>query len=368
MGNKGYRRAAVIVIFIAAALAAIAVAALHFGSQALKRQVEAALGPESTVDDIVVGWSAIEVRGITIKAPKGWPTAHALRAEKVVIAPDLFALVSARVHVPRITIEKAYVSVWRGADGRLRLLPSLLERKTHGADQAAGAGPEISIGRIELRHGALEFFDSTVRRPAHRTRLEQLHATVEDLHLPDLAGRTTVKLDGAVKGVRRDGRLLIDGWAEMAKRNSDITTKLQGVDLLALQPYLIKASETGVRAGSLDLRLKSVVRNNRLHAPGSATISGLELAPGEGPFATFMGVPRSAVLAALKNRKGQITVDFTLEGKLDDPRFSLNESFAARIGSAVAETLGISLEGLTRGVGGAAEGIGGVVRKLFGRP
>lgn len=350
------------------ALAVAAMVALHFGTQALRRQVEQALGPESEVGEIVVGWSAVELHDIVIRAPRGWPAAHALRAGRIVVHPDLFALVSARVHVPHIVIEDAYLSVWRSADGKTRLLPSLLERAGAGKTADEGApGPEIGIGRVELRRGVLEFFDSTVRRPAHKTRLEKLHATVDDLRLPRLDSRVAIRLDGAVKGVRRDGRLLVDGWAEPDKRNSEIATRLEGVDLLALQPYLIKASETGVRQGTLDLRLKSVVRGNRLHAPGSITLTGLELAAGEGPFATFMGVPRAAVVAALRNRKGQINVDFTLEGKLDDPRFSLNENLVARIGAGVAEGLGISFEGLGGGVGGAAEGIGGVVRKLFGR-
>jgi hypothetical protein len=269
--------------------------------------------------------------------------------------------------VPHISVEHAYVSALRARDGKFRLLPSLLEKQAKTDANAASAAPEVSIGTIELRDGVLEFFDATVRQPAHKTRLEHLHARVDDLRVPSLAGRTSIQLDGTVKGVQRNGKLLIDGWAELATRNSDIITKLQGVDLVALQPYLIKASETGVKRGTLDLRLKSTVHNNRLHAPGTVTLSGLELAPGGGAFGTFMGVPRQAVIAAMKNRKDQITIDFTLDGNLNDPKFSLNESFALRIGAAVAQTLGISIEGIAKGVGGAAEGLGGVVRKLFGK-
>lgn len=351
-----------------AAIAILAVAitvSLHFAAQALKTQVEQALGPESVVGEIVVRISSIEIRDVRIAAPKGWPAPETLRAARIVVRPDLLGLLSARIHVPSILVEDAYVSAVRERDGRIRLLPSLLEKKT--GDDARSVPPEVSLGVIVLRGGVLEFFDATVRQPAHKTRLEQLHARVEDLRIPSLSSRTALQIDGQVKGVQRNGKLSITGWAELANRNSEIATKLQGVDLVALQPYLIKASETGVRRGTLDLRLKSTVRKNRLHAPGTVTLSGLELAPASGAFNTFMGVPRQAVVAALKNRKDQITINFTLEGNLDDPTFSLNESFALRVGAAVAETLGISIEGLTRGVGSAAEGIGGVVKKLFGR-
>ncbi|WP_420475654.1 DUF748 domain-containing protein [Noviherbaspirillum sp. ST9] len=359
------KRIAVAALVVAGVLAIALVAGFHYATRVLKEQVQQALGPESEVGDIVVGLSSIEIRDIRIAAPKGWPSPDTLRAERVVVRPDLMGLFSSRIHVPSILVDKAYVSALRGRDGKVRLLPSLLEKKPGEGGQSTP--PEVSIGTIELRNGALEFFDATVRQPAHMTRIEQLHARVDDLRIPSLSSRTAIQIDGQVKGVQRNGKLSITGWAELAARNSEIATKLQGVDLVALQPYLIKASETGVRKGSLDLRLKSTVHKNRLHAPGTVTLSQLELAPASGAFNTFMGVPRQAVVAALKNRKDQISIDFTLDGNLDDPKFSLNESFALRVGAAVAETLGISIEGLTKGVGSAAEGIGGVVKKLFGK-
>lgn len=359
---KKSHRILLIVLALLAALALAMVLGLRYAVATLKAQIEQALGPESEVTEVVVGWSAIELRGIRIKAPKGWPAPDALRAARVVITPDLAGLFSARVHVPRIVIEDPYLSVLRTREGSVRLLPSLLEKpKT----EAASAVP-VSIGSVVLQDGVLEFYDASVRQPAHRTRLEKLQAQVEDLQIPALTGRTKLELDGVIKGVQRDGTLAIKGWAELASRNSEIRTQLKGVDLVALQPYLIKSSETGVRRGALDLQLQSRVRDNRLHAPGRATLADLELTAGGGPFATFMGVPRQAVIASLKNRDGRISVDFTLEGNLDDPKFSLNENFALRMGTAVAQGLGISLEGLTRGVGGAAEGIGGAVKKLFG--
>ena len=366
--KKNAKRVLAVSAAVVLVLGATAIGGLHIAAQALKGHVQQALGADSEVGEITVGWSAIEVHGVRIRAPQGWPTEDALRAERIIVRPDLAGLFSARLHVPRIVVEQAYVSVWRTRDGKLRLLPSLLEKKSAQADaQGSSAAPPLTIGSIVLRDGALEFFDATVRQPAHKTRLEQLHVTVDDLRFPALDSRTKITMDGMIKGVRHNGRLAVDGWAELAKKNSDISLRLSGIDLVALQPYLIKTSETGVRRGSLDLTLKSTVHNNRLHAPGMVMLAGLELAPSGSGFSTFMGLPRQAVVAALKNRKDQIVIPFTLEGNLDDPKFSLNDSFARRMGAAVGESLGISIEGLTRGIGGAVEGLGGAVKKLFGK-
>ena len=367
MNNNKRKRIALVIVAAIAILAGAAVLGLHVATKELKHQVEQALGANSEVDDIVVGWSAIEVRGVRIRAPQGWPAPDTLRAQRVVIVPDLVGLISAKVHIHRIMVEDAYVSVLRARDGRLRLLPSLLEKPAGtAADRAAPATP-VAIGTIELQGSALEFFDATVKKPAHKLRLEQLQAKVEDLQVPAMSGRTRIQMDGVIKGVQRDGKLSVGGWAELADKNSEISTRLRGVDLIVLQPYLIKASETGVRRGTLDMTLTSAVRANRLHAPGTVTLTGLQLTSSGGAFGTFMGVPRQAVLAALKNRNDQITIPFTLEGNLSDPRFSLNDSFAKRIGTAVAETLGISIEGLTRNVGNATEGLGNTVKRLFGK-
>jgi hypothetical protein len=370
--SGGLRRLATRTAIVLVILGGAAAVGLHFATKALKTQVQQALGADSEVGDIAVGWSAIEVRGVRIHAPQGWPAPDTLRAQRIVVTPDLRSLLSAKIHISSITVDDAYLSVWRTREGRLRLLPSLLENKKPAtAGASSSTSPTVQIGAIELRGGVVEFFDSSVSARTnpgpHKLRLEQLQVSVDDLQVPALAGRTKLKLDGTIKGVQRDGALSLHGWAELADKNSELTTKLHGIDLLVLQPYLIKASETGVKRGTLDLNLTSNVRANRLHAPGTVTLTGLELAPSSGTFATFMGVPRQAVVAALKNRNDQIAVSFALEGNLDDPQFSLNDSFAKRVGTAAAETLGISIEGLTRNVGNAAEGLGNTVKKLFGK-
>jgi hypothetical protein len=119
------------------------------------------------------------------------------------------------------------------------------------------------------------------------------------------------------------------------------------------------------------------VSKGRLRAPGKLTISGLELAPAEGAFGTFMGMPREAVVASLKDKHNEIAVNFVLEGDVNNPQFSLNETLTTRLASSMAESLGVSLGGVAKGVGAlgqsgveaagkAAKGVGNSVQRLFG--
>lgn len=366
-------------------LLAVIALAMVAGARALKGQVERALGPESEIGEIRLRWNAVEVHGLRLKAPKGggWPAEDTLRARRIVIEPDLRSLLSGAVRISSIVIEDGYVSALRTADGKLRVVPSLLEKKP---DAAATAPPAVAIGRIELKNGAMTFYDATLPgrksapqgyflRGAFAVRLEQLNAHVSDIALPALAEKSQLRLEGVIKGERNDGSLLIDGWMRFASKDSDIASKLRNVDLVALQPYLIKAAETGVKRGTIDLDLQATIKDNRLRAPGTLTLKQLEL---DTRGSTFMGMPRQAVVGLMKDRSGQIAVKFVLEGKLDDPKFSLNESLATRFGASIAETLGVSLEGIAKGAGsigqksleaagGAAQGVGHAVKGLFGK-
>ncbi len=345
---------------------------------ALKTQVQQAMGPDSEITSVHAGLGGVELRGVRLRAPTnsqvrtGWPNTDQLRAERISVTPDIRSLLSARIHIRRIRVEGAYLAMQRTRDGRLRVLPGLLEGR---AANNGSTLPEITIGRVELADSALEFFDASVRQPAVKIRLEQLQAESGQMRLPDLKGRMPLRIEGVIKGVQRDGRLSISGDIELASKDSVLNTRLRGVDLVTLQPYFVQPGEAGVRRGQLDLDLKSTVKQRQLNAPGTLTLTQLEFASGSYSFA---GLPRDAVLGFMKDKNGQLQMSFTLSGNLDDPNFSLNENFAVRVASSMAGVLGISFEGIARGVGAVGQagasaagdvlqGVGNVFKGLLGK-
>ena len=365
---------AVLVVLIAGGIVGFRVAV-----GVLKGKVVEALGPDSEITGIRVGWASVDVEGLRIKGPRGWPAADTLRAERIAIVPSLRSVLSGQFRVHSITIVRLYLSALRTKEGQLQMIPSLLAAATGkgppaGSPAPAAAPRTVTVGRITLSDGVLELFDATVAQPPLKIRLEQIQATVRDIVVPALTGKTGLDLASVLKGVQRDGTVAIAGWAEIASKDSSLHTTLRSVDLVALQPYLIKARETGVQKGTLDLDLQSDVRKNRLKAPGKLTISDLELAPAKDAFGTFMGVPRDALVASLKNKDNKIAVSFVLEGDINNPQFSLNEALTTQLASSMAETLGVSLGGVAKGVGGlgqkgveaAGEAAKGAVQQLFG--
>ena len=345
------RRWGRIALVVLAVLIAGGIVAFRVAVGVLKGKVVEALGSESEIADLRVGWFSVDVEGLRIEGPRGWPAADAFRSERVAIVPSLRGVLSGELRVHSITIERPYLSALRTEDGQLQLVPSLWAGTGQPADSSPpAAAASVPIDRITLRDGVLEFFDASVTRPPLRIQLEQVQATVLDVVTPALTGKTRFDLTAVLKSVQHDGTVTIAGWAELASRDSSLTTTLRSADLLALQPYLIQAGERGVRKGTVDLDLQSEVSGRRLHAPGQLTLSGLEFESATGALGSFMGLPHDAVVGALKNRHDQISVSFTLEGDIDDPRFSLNEAFTTRLASSLAESLGVSLGGLATGV------------------
>ena len=355
------------------------VVAFRMAAGVLKGKVAEALGPGSEIKTLQVGWSGVVVEGLRIKGPQGWPAADTLRAERVRIVPSLRSLLSDRIRLRSITVVRPYLSAWRTRDGRLRVVPSLLTEPT--AREAAAGPPAraVTISRVTLQEGVVELFDATVAQPPLKIRLEKIQAAMRDVVAPALIGKSRFDLAALVKGLQRDGRATVSGWVEVASKDSAVKLQLRSVDLVLLQPYLTQATETRVQRGALDLDLDSEVKQNRLRAPGKVVISDLEFTPTRGVLDTFMGVPRAAVVNFLKNRENKIAINFILEGDINNPRFALNEAFATRLATGLAENLGVSIRGVAEGVGTlgqkgleaageAAKGVGGALQQLLGGP
>jgi hypothetical protein len=369
MSRHSIRRPLIFLV-LAVVLGAGGFAAWQYGVRSLKTLVEQSLGSRGEVREIKVGLRGVEILDLRIRASDAsWPGEDELRARHIRIVPDFFDLMTARLSVDSIDIEGVYIALRRTKNGEVKIVPGLFD-KAAGTEKGKDGGGTTSLGidRITVSDGVVEFYDESIRARPVKLRIERIEAAAGKLRLPELAGQTTLKVDGVVKGNRQDGNLAIEGAFDVAAKTYDLTTRLHGVDMSLLQPYLIKAAETGVRRGMLDLDLDSSVAGNKLRAPGTLTLTGLELSSGSG---TFMGLPNKLVTGLLEDRKGRISLKFVLEGNLDDPRFSLNEHLAARLGSSLTDMSSVNLKSLTQSLGGvngdSARAIGDSIGRALGR-
>ena len=79
------------------------------------------------------------------------------------------------------------------------------------------------------------------------------------------------------------------------------------------------------------------MKDYRIHAPGTLTLHHLQISDAGNPLDTFLSIPTKAAIAALKDRKEQIKLDFVLDGDLRDPKFSLSESLSKKLAAGFAK-------------------------------
>ena len=349
-----------------AAVVAVALGVVIFAAHDAKHRILQALGPRTTVGSISLDYPTVTLHDVRVAASDvagAWPAAEEFDAGEVAVDITAASLWAYRRGAP-LTISDVRVSdgtlVMLRTPGHLAMLPALRDTSRAKAAQmrASDAVPPgtretalvIEHMRFERMH--VDLYDATVPgdKPQH-LRLDDVGCRVEGLALPRLDQPIALDLKGSLKGIEHDGGVRIQGSVTPAAHDAKLAVQLSGVDMLALQPYLFKLADRSVRHGSLTLMLDSNVVDRAVHASGRLAVDDLQFAEDGGAIA---GLPRRAVLAALK-RDGRIALKFTIDGRTDDPKFSLDENLAARIAAGVGE-----------GVGASVKGVGSTLKGLLG--
>ena len=360
-----YRR----LLLVGAALVAVALGIVIFAAHDARHRILQALGPRTTVGSISLNYPTVTLHDVHVAAsdaPGAWPANEEFDAQEVAVDITAASLWAYRrgepLAIADVRVRDGTLVMLRTPD-HLTILPALRDtsRAQAAALQASQAvapgetATALVIEHISFERMAVDLHDATLPDgKTHKLHFEQVHGTVGGLALPKLARPIALDLQGVLKGVERDGQVSIKGSLTPAAHDANLAIRLAGVDMIALQPYLLKFGERAVRHGTLDLAMDVSVANRQAHAPGQLTITGLEFGDAEG--GTFAGVERRAVLAALK-RDGRIALKFTLEGRTDDPKFKLDESLALRVAAGLGEAVGVSVKGVVEGVGSVIKGL-----------
>jgi len=363
-----------IAVGVVVVLALIVLGAYQLAARTLKADVLAALGPQSEIGDVHLGFGAVKIEGLRVKAPAGWPADSSLKAATVTIVPDLRELLTGEIYITSVTVEDGYIAAVRPAKGGgLRILPGVLDRKPQGGavrTKHASAAPiaaanaaepsaaprdgaatpakssrTANIDRIILENCVVELYDRSITGRA-RLHVDAVHGTIRHVIAPQLTGHTTLALQGAIAHGNHRGTLRVDGWVDVARKSSELKAVVRNVDLVPFAPYVADKAKAGIDAGTFNLDLTAKVRDNVVDAHGVLVIDQLALHTGEGPLAAFDALPQRAFLRALHNDKGQVEIAFDLKGNLDDPTFSLTGGVGLRAALAVLETIGLGFEGL----------------------
>lgn len=375
MAGSGARRGALWAVGIIVALVVVAIGGWLFVVHQMKERILETLGPNGSVEEIDVDFGHVTLSRVRLRGPKDWPAGDAMRAERIVLDVDMRSLITRPIHLRSVSVDNYYLSIVRSADGRVRILPGLKETaraadaKSDNRQADEHAQEEKVIDRVSFERGSMEFFDSSVQNPPYRVLIGDARATIDRLHLPALNERTDLSMSGSIKGPQHTGTVSWGGWMVIANKDSQTRVTLRSVDVQTLDPYLLKkaGARAAVTGGTIDMNVDATVKDNHIHAPGSLVLNHLQISDSGNPLDTFLSIPTKAAIAALKDRKEQIKLDFVLDGDLRDPKFSLSESLSKKLTTGFAKALGVSVEGVAKGTGDTVRGIGNALKNLLGQ-
>ena len=187
------------------------------------------------------------------------------------------------------------------------------------APAAAGAESRlpVSIGRIELARGNVNFSDFFIR-PNYSANLTDVAGSIGTMSA-DEAGE--VRLEARVDHtapVEVQGR--INPFA--ARLSFDLDGKARDVDLPPLTAYSAKYAGYGIEKGKLTFEVRYRVEDRKLVAENRLVLDQLTFGPRvESPTATKL--PVLLAVALLKDSRGVIDLRLPISGSLDDPKFSV---------------------------------------------
>ncbi len=266
---------------------------------------------ETAVGSSVLKWGRVDTRGIS-----------------ATVEPLTLGIDSVDIH-------GAGIEVVVSEDGRvnlIELMAVMAERSPAAGGGAATEVPPIAIDAITLHSCSSAYTDQTLT-PPFTLALDPVDGTVKGISSKAAAG-ASLDIEGAV---RSGGVMDLEGEMNLfdPKGLTDITIDVREAVLPPMSPMSIRYIGHPLDEGTISFGLEYEITNSDLVGSNRFVTDGLALGDkveGEG----LVNLPFKLGVSLLTDKEGLMTIEFPIEGNLDDPAFGLGNA----IGSATKEIVG----------------------------
>ncbi|KAF0215513.1 MAG: hypothetical protein FD174_4107 [Geobacteraceae bacterium] len=338
----------------------------------VQAQLRIFAGNDLTIGKVTARWNRVELEQVRLARRGAGPFDRRITIGRVVLRPRLVSLFSGRLELAEISIDKPYLLLEIAPDGALvKPFPPgpAPSRKT------AGPSHPVTIDAVHVTAGTVDILDWHVGRgkvmglsnPRERYNLLHLHDVAFDLGKLDFPPedrttplRLTLKNQGG-------GTLVLNGTMAPKTLDGKLTLAVTDLDITRFRPYFLKQGDLGVAAGTLSVRCDISIAKHYLKAPGVIVLKGLEFER-SGAKGFWMGIPAWALVNVMADNKDELKMNFAVNGSLDNPRFTVRQSFVEQIAMALSSKIGVaSVESIGKGIIGiGSKGVKGVMG-IFGR-
>ncbi len=198
---------------------------------------------------------------------------------------------------------------------------AVVQQPPQPAPPAAQPAPPLplAIGLIALKGGKIIFIDRSVI-PVHTTTLTDINGTVRDI-APKQGKKAALALNTRINN---SAPLKITGTLDPFKDglSLDLKVLLQDMDLSPFTPYSGKFVGYTIQKGKLSLDLHYTIEDKKLDSTNDVFIDQFDFGETvKSPDA--IDLPVKLGVSLLKDSSGKIKLNLPVNGRLDDPQFSI---------------------------------------------
>jgi hypothetical protein len=344
-------------IFLSLSAIIIIIAAVSFifliknANRIAKHELDQFLGKNFSVQEVRLKWNKVEAMNVSYRNPDGKTVFH---TDSLVLSSDFMGLLKKNYNVSSATLINPYLMLEKDKEGTFKNpFPSRRDKDKNGPSS------EFRIQKVEIINGSLDYVDEEVSGEPVITELRNIDIESENIIFPLQDNFTDYRFTAKVSGKLSAGIIQSEGKIALKTFDMDSRVKADNLDVTHFKPYFRKKSTVNINRGFLDLDMDMKIISGKIDAPGRAVLRDLQFESGKGIKEKFLKLPVHAITAFLKDNKDRIAFDFTLQGDLDNPKFSLSEGVIDKLTIGLAEKLGLPVESISGSIVGlGAEGVG----------
>jgi len=368
----------VIIGIIAILLIAGYLFASYYAVKFIQARLQKVVGPGLTIAEIEIKPTYLSAKGIRYE--DSLSKRKIFMIEEMRVYPALSSFLKGTLNIRECMILRPSFFFYRSREGSIigpwttvekrekgKEISEDQERKEKGreiADDRERKGKEslpIKIDRFRIRKGSVDFEDKKMGEPPAQIQLRELDLELKNIQYPFISSHSFITLKGKMNGGKKEGSIYTEGWVDLKSMDMETSFKVQEVDIKTFEPYYRKRVSAEIEAGQIDMEAKIRIKEKMIDAPGQLQLIDLRVKE-EG---TVLWIPAKILVSLLKNKGNRIQIQFRVKGNMDDPQFSLQETFLTRVAVSLAGTLGIPIQvvGETM-IGGAGKGSEGLIEGL----
>lgn len=308
----------------------------YYGVKLIQAQLQKMLGPGFTLKEIRVRWTHLSMKGIQYE---GLHTKKKyLSIEEVRIYPAILSLFVGPLWVREVAVREPTLSFYRTKEGVFVgpwAGPEKKERKELPADQEQIEGERafLKINRLRIEKGSTLFEDWKSGEPPVRLKLNEIDLEIRDIQYPFHSTRSPVDLKGKADG---GGEIVVKGWINLKTMEMETSLKAREVNVKNFEPYYRKRVTAEIDSGYIAMDSRIALKEKTIDVPGKLELTRLHVKEGEG---TVFWIPADKLISLVKAKGDRIQVSFHLKGKIEDPKFSLQEALLTQIALSLVEAL-----------------------------